>query len=237
MHPRLLVLDEPTSALDPTAAEDVLATLTRLVHDLGVSVLLAEHRLERVVPFADRMACSPAPAAVTSARPGRAACPGARGAAAHRARPSRGVVAIALECARRSASGPRTLVPPPDDAPARAGGHSRRRGSAWCTARPSPCARSTSTLAGRVTALMGRNGSGKSTLLWSLQGSRSRRAGTVRIGERPGRPRRRRTSPAGRAAAADSGRPALPRDRGRGVPGWWPGHTRAPRPNGAGHRR
>ena len=45
MHPRLLVLDEPTSALDPTAAEDVLATLTRLVHDLGVSVLLAEHRL------------------------------------------------------------------------------------------------------------------------------------------------------------------------------------------------
>ena len=55
MHPRLLVLDEPTSALDPTAAEDVLATLTRLVHDLGVSVLLAEHRLERVVPFADRM--------------------------------------------------------------------------------------------------------------------------------------------------------------------------------------
>ena len=54
-HPRLLVLDEPTSALDPTAAEDVLATLTRLVHDLGLTVLLAEHRLERVVPFADRM--------------------------------------------------------------------------------------------------------------------------------------------------------------------------------------
>ena len=55
MHPRLLVLDEPTSALDPTAAEDVLATLTRLVHDLGVTVVLAEHRLERVVPFADRI--------------------------------------------------------------------------------------------------------------------------------------------------------------------------------------
>ena len=55
MHPRLIVLDEPTSALDPTAAEDVLATLTRLVHDVGVSVLLAEHRLERVIPFADRI--------------------------------------------------------------------------------------------------------------------------------------------------------------------------------------
>ena len=55
VHPRTLVLDEPTSALDPTAAEEVLATLTRLVHDLGVSVLVAEHRIERVVPFADRM--------------------------------------------------------------------------------------------------------------------------------------------------------------------------------------
>ena len=55
MHPRVLVLDEPTSALDPTAAEDVLAAITRLVHDLGLTVLLAEHRLERVVPFADRI--------------------------------------------------------------------------------------------------------------------------------------------------------------------------------------
>ena len=37
-QPRVLVLDEPTSALDPTAAEDVLAAMTRLVHDLGVTV-------------------------------------------------------------------------------------------------------------------------------------------------------------------------------------------------------
>src|SRR6185437_8765380 len=54
-HPRILVLDEPTSALDPTAAEEVLAAVTRLVHDLGVTVLLAEHRLERVVQYADRV--------------------------------------------------------------------------------------------------------------------------------------------------------------------------------------
>jgi len=51
--PRVLVLDEPTSALDPPAAEEVLATLSRLVHDLGLTVLVAEHRLERVVQFAD----------------------------------------------------------------------------------------------------------------------------------------------------------------------------------------
>ena len=54
-HPRLLVLDEPTSALDPTGAEEVLATITRLVHDLGVTVVIAEHRLERVVQYADRI--------------------------------------------------------------------------------------------------------------------------------------------------------------------------------------
>ena len=51
--PRVLVLDEPTSALDPTSAEEVLATVLRLVHDLGVTVLIAEHRLERVVEYAD----------------------------------------------------------------------------------------------------------------------------------------------------------------------------------------
>ncbi|MGK5632903.1 ABC transporter ATP-binding protein, partial [Streptomyces sp. URMC 123] len=54
-HPRVLVLDEPTSALDPTAAEDVLAAIIRLVHDLGTTVLVAEHRMERVLQYADRL--------------------------------------------------------------------------------------------------------------------------------------------------------------------------------------
>ena len=58
-HPRVLVLDEPTSALDPLAAEEVLATLQRLVHDLGLTVVLAEHRLERVVQYADRVVLVP----------------------------------------------------------------------------------------------------------------------------------------------------------------------------------
>ncbi|MFE9447948.1 ATP-binding cassette domain-containing protein [Streptomyces sp. NPDC006739] len=62
-HPKVLVLDEPTSALDPAAAEEVLAVLQRLVHDLGTTVLLAEHRLERVVQYADRVALLPAPGA------------------------------------------------------------------------------------------------------------------------------------------------------------------------------
>ncbi|HEV7147502.1 MAG TPA: ATP-binding cassette domain-containing protein [Pedococcus sp.] len=53
--PRVLILDEPTSALDPVAAEEVLATVHRLVHDLGVTVVVAEHRLERVIHHADRV--------------------------------------------------------------------------------------------------------------------------------------------------------------------------------------
>ena len=51
--PRILVLDEPTSQLDPQGAEDVLAALQRMVHDLGMTVIVAEHRLERVAGFAD----------------------------------------------------------------------------------------------------------------------------------------------------------------------------------------
>ncbi|MFF4755632.1 ABC transporter ATP-binding protein [Streptomyces sp. NPDC002514] len=62
-HPRVLVLDEPTSALDPAAAEEVLAVLQRLVHDLGTTVLLAEHRLERVIQYADQVLLLPAPGA------------------------------------------------------------------------------------------------------------------------------------------------------------------------------
>ncbi|MEY2232329.1 ABC transporter ATP-binding protein [Streptomyces sp. BF23-30] len=62
-HPKVLVLDEPTSALDPAAAEEVLAVLQRLVHDLGTTVLMAEHRLERVVQYADQVLLLASPGA------------------------------------------------------------------------------------------------------------------------------------------------------------------------------
>ncbi|MFH8973983.1 ABC transporter ATP-binding protein [Streptomyces sp. NPDC017890] len=62
-HPDVLVLDEPTSALDPAAAEEVLAVLQRLVHDLGTTVLMAEHRLERVIQYADQVVLLPSPGA------------------------------------------------------------------------------------------------------------------------------------------------------------------------------
>lgn len=54
-HPKVLLLDEPTSALDPIAAEEVLSILHRLVQDLGLTVIIAEHKLERVIQFVDRI--------------------------------------------------------------------------------------------------------------------------------------------------------------------------------------
>ncbi len=53
LRPELLVLDEPTSQLDPWSAEEVIGGLVRLNHDLGLTVVLAEHRLERVAAEAD----------------------------------------------------------------------------------------------------------------------------------------------------------------------------------------
>ncbi len=55
LRPAILVLDEPTSQLDPQSAEDLLNALVRLNSDLGLTVVLAEHRLERVLPFAERL--------------------------------------------------------------------------------------------------------------------------------------------------------------------------------------
>ncbi|HEU5150751.1 MAG TPA: ABC transporter ATP-binding protein, partial [Iamia sp.] len=52
--PAVLVLDEPTSMLDPQGADDVLAAVARLADDLGTTVVMAEHRLERAGPMADR---------------------------------------------------------------------------------------------------------------------------------------------------------------------------------------
>ncbi len=55
LQPRILALDEPTSQLDPSGAEDVLDAVRRLNEELGITVVLAEQRLERVVGFADRI--------------------------------------------------------------------------------------------------------------------------------------------------------------------------------------
>ncbi|MCB0043489.1 MAG: ABC transporter ATP-binding protein, partial [Caldilinea sp.] len=61
LNPEVLVLDEPTSQLDPQSAEEVLVAIRRLNEDLGLTVILAEHRLERVVQFVDRVLWLPGP--------------------------------------------------------------------------------------------------------------------------------------------------------------------------------
>ncbi len=55
LRPRILTLDEPTSQLDPQSAQELLDALVRLNHDLRLTIVLAEHRLERVLSHADRL--------------------------------------------------------------------------------------------------------------------------------------------------------------------------------------
>lgn len=56
MQPEVLILDEPTSQLDPIAASEFLKTLKKVSEELGVAILLSEHRLEEVFALADRVA-------------------------------------------------------------------------------------------------------------------------------------------------------------------------------------
>ncbi|MDR1329172.1 MAG: ATP-binding cassette domain-containing protein, partial [Oscillospiraceae bacterium] len=54
LSPSVLILDEPTSQLDPIAASEFLATIGKINRELGVTVILTEHRLEEVFPLSDR---------------------------------------------------------------------------------------------------------------------------------------------------------------------------------------
>lgn len=55
MNPKVLILDEPTSQLDPICAEEFLQTIHKINNDLGITVIMTEHRLENVFPMADRV--------------------------------------------------------------------------------------------------------------------------------------------------------------------------------------
>jgi energy-coupling factor transporter ATP-binding protein EcfA2 len=66
LEPKLLVLDEPTSQLDPQGAERVLMLLARLNRELGLTVILSEHRLERVLPYVNQVISLPGDGTVQS---------------------------------------------------------------------------------------------------------------------------------------------------------------------------
>lgn len=55
MQPEVLILDEPTSQLDPIAASEFIKTIKKINQELGVAIILTEHRLEEVFPIADRV--------------------------------------------------------------------------------------------------------------------------------------------------------------------------------------
>jgi energy-coupling factor transporter ATP-binding protein EcfA2 len=183
-HPRVLVLDEPTSALDPTAAEDVLATITRLVHDLGLTVLLAEHRLERVVPFADRICLVTGDGGVRvgDPRPVLVDSPVAPPLVELGRLAGWQPLPLTVRDARRHA---RTLPDLPAPEPTEAPGADTlvvARGVTVVHGRHVAVRDVDLTLSrGRATVLMGRNGSGKSSLIWALQGSGRRRSGSIDV--------------------------------------------------------
>ncbi|MGB5822800.1 MAG: energy-coupling factor transporter ATPase [Proteocatella sp.] len=55
MQPKVLILDEPTSQLDPIAASDFLETISKINRELGITIIISEHRLEDVLPMSDRV--------------------------------------------------------------------------------------------------------------------------------------------------------------------------------------
>jgi energy-coupling factor transport system ATP-binding protein len=190
--PRLLVLDEPTSSLDPISAEEVLAALSRLVHDQGVTILVAEHRLERIVHAADVIVYVPASGAgVRSGPPAEILAHSAVAPPIVRLAQLAGwdPVPLSVRDARRVAPGLRSRLsdrPPDDDRPGPGGPAlaTVRRLSARYGRLLALEDVDLALGAGEVTAVMGRNGAGKSTLLRYLVGLRAPQQGTVTVADR-----------------------------------------------------
>ena len=214
-HPRVILLDEPTSALDPTGAEEVLATITRLVHDLAVTVVVAEHRVERVLHYADTVVHVSPSGEVRSGLPSDLMVDSDIAPPVVELGRYAGwsPLPLSVRDARRAARGLRTRLQatlvPGKDRPI--GQSSHASGDVVLSARGVIVRYPGDVLAvagvdldlraGEVTAVMGRNGCGKSSLLWALQGSGLLTSGTVRA-TRPG-------SDAVRATAGATGtRPA-----------------------------
>ncbi|MEU4113830.1 ATP-binding cassette domain-containing protein [Kitasatospora sp. NPDC028055] len=207
VHPRVLVLDEPTSALDPGAAEEVLAVLQRLVHDLGTTVLMAEHRLERVVQYADQvLLLTPGeppvlgePAEVMAHSPVHPPVVGLGRLAGWRPLPlsvrdaRRKAATLRAELDGRAPGGPAGPFGPsaiasagPSAAPAAPAAPIAAVDRLAVRRGPVQALRGVDLVLrpGEIAALMGRNGAGKSTLLGSLVGLHAPDSGRVTVGGR-----------------------------------------------------
>jgi energy-coupling factor transporter ATP-binding protein EcfA2 len=190
-RPRLLLLDEPTSQLDPVAGDELLGVLRRLNEEWGTAILLAEHRLERCLPAADRVIELSGGRVVADETP-RAWVARTRATPAAKLFALAGLRAapVTVKEARRelaragwtpeAAAG--DAARDGEDAPGGASHLSRRRvrraaplalADVWVELREGPAVLRSVTLHathGEAIALMGRNGAGKSTLLKAIAG-------------------------------------------------------------------
>ena len=193
LHPDLLVLDEPTSQLDPWGAEDVLASLSRLNEDLGLTVVIAEHRLERLLHRADRVRWVDRSAPEDSTlRPREFALQADPIVLPAVTRLGVGLgwdpVPLTVKEGRRAAS---TMTPPAlpctsrpalGDTVVSARKIGMRHGKRWILRDVDLDLHQ-----GELLAVIGRNGSGKTTLLRSLLGHHSLEEGEVKIAGQAGR--------------------------------------------------
>ena len=190
--PRILILDEPTSQLDPQGAEDVMAALQRLVHDHGMTVVLAEHRLERVAGWVDlalgfdrgRMRAGDPSSVLRELGVGP---PVARLGRLIGWDPA----PLTVRAARGAARSLQLVAPPAHGTSSNGDGRLLAEAKGLTVrydGRPALRDIDLRVHAGEIVTVMGRNGAGKSTLLGTLAGVRDPAAGTVTVKGRTPRP-------------------------------------------------